>query len=145
MNNRERKVKELMEGFQSLSHSIAFSPVGTGKIHRITPSQWGVLMMIEDRKESTVKDVANVFNITSSAATQLVDGLVNNGHVIREEHAEDRRQVALTLSKNTKTQMEKMKKQFSEHVLKLFEVLSDKEFNQFVFFHKKIFERHLNK
>ena len=145
IKNREQKIKELMEGLQSLKRSMKFHSIGAGKIPRITPSQWGALMIIDGRKESTIKDIANALNITSSATTQLVDGLVANGYVIRKENAEDRRQVSLTLSNKTKTQVESMKKQFNKKFLKFFEVLDDKEFDQFVLLCKKIFERHSNK
>ncbi|MFZ1019775.1 MAG: MarR family transcriptional regulator [Minisyncoccia bacterium] len=145
IKNREQKIKELMEGFRSLKRSMKFNSTKTGRIPRITPSQWGALMIIDGRKESTIKDIANALNITSSATTQLVDGLVVNGYVIRKENPKDRRQVALTLSNKTKTQVESMKKQFSQKFLKFFEVLDDKEFDQFVLLCKKIFERHSNK
>lgn len=131
-----------MEGFQSLKRSMAFHPVGTGTSPRITPSQWGVLMVIEARGDCTVKDVAETLSITSSAATQLVDGLVTSGYVMRDEYAEDRRRVTLALSPKTRTQVEKMKKQFSTQCLVMFEALDDEEFDQFMLLYNKIIERH---
>lgn len=130
-----------MEGFQSLRRSFVFHPAGERNMPRVTPSQWGVLMMLDGRGLSTVKDVAEALRVTSSAATQLVDGLVASGYVMRKEHPEDRRQVVLTLSRKTKNQVEKMKKQFSNQFLEFFEVLDDKEFGQLIMLHKKIFER----
>lgn len=127
-----------MESFQSLRRSMAFRTIGTVKMPRITPSQWGVLMMVEGHGESTVKDVARALGISSSAATQLIDGLVTSGYVVREEFAEDRRRVTLTLSKKTKTQIEKMKGEGARHFLKLFKVLNDEEFDQFILLNKKI-------
>jgi DNA-binding MarR family transcriptional regulator len=141
MIHREQKVKELMESFHSLRRSMAFKPTRATKMPRITPSQWGVLMLIGRPEESTVKDVAKALRISSSAATQLIDGLVVSGYVVREEHAEDRRRVMLTLSSKTKSQFEKMKKQSVERFLKFFEALNDKEFDQYIALNKKIVER----
>ncbi len=141
MNTREQKVTELMENFQSLRRTMVFRPSGLDKMPRITPSQWGVLMMIEASRESTVKDVAETLCITSSAATQLVDGLVVSGYLVRTTSAEDRRSIKLTLSKQTKTQVDKMKKQGIQKFLTLFEVLSNKEFDQYISLNKKIVER----
>ena len=138
MTNRKQKVKELMESFQSLKRSMMFQTAGSLKIPRITPSQWGVVMIVEGLGKTTVKDVAKTLGITSSAATQLIDGLVTSGYVVREEHAEDRRRVTLTLSTKTKKQVEKMKEEGIKHFLKLFEVLSDEEFGQFILLNKKI-------
>ncbi len=143
MSPRKEQVKKLVDGLQSFSRSMAFRPGITRHTPRITPSQWGVLMMIEGRSGSTVKDIARALGITSSAATQLVDGLVTSGYVVREEHAEDRRKVTLTLSNKTKRQVEKMKNESIEQFLKFFEVFTDEEFGQFMSLHQKLFERHL--
>src|SRR5438874_1213861 len=102
MTDRQQKVKELMESFQTLRRSMAFRPSGSGKMPRITPSQWGALMMIGQHTEGTVTDVAKALGISRSAATQLIDGLVASGYVIRKENKSDRRTVSLTLSPKSK-------------------------------------------
>jgi DNA-binding MarR family transcriptional regulator len=56
---------------------MAFRPGMAHRAPRITPSQWGVLMMLEGRSESTVKDVAKALGITSSAATGSMEHAVN--------------------------------------------------------------------
>ena len=138
MPSRRQKVKELLVDLQSLRRAMALRMVGSTNTPRITPSQWGVLVFIEDHGESTVKDVAKALGITSSAATQLIDGLVSNKYIAREMHVEDRRAVVLTLSKKTKAHVDKMKKQGIQKFLKLFEVLNDEEFNQYLVLNKKI-------
>jgi DNA-binding MarR family transcriptional regulator len=145
MTNRKQKVKELLENFQSLRRTMVFHTAPNIKIPRITPSQWGVLMFVEQRGESTVKDVAKTLGITSSAGTQLIDGLVRSGYVLRKTSAHDRRTVILTLSNKTKTQVDKMKKEGLQKFLKFFEVLNDQEFNQYILLNKKIVERFLKK
>jgi DNA-binding MarR family transcriptional regulator len=117
---------------------MAFSMPRSVKMPRITPSQWGVLMFIEQQGESMIKDVAKALGITSSATTQLVEGLVASGYLMRETHAKDRRTVTLILSKKTKGQVEKMKSRSLQEFLKIFEALNDKEFNQYLLLNKKI-------
>lgn len=138
MISRKQKVEEFLIDLQSLKRAMTFRMVGSADIPRITPSQWGVFMFIEERGESTIKDVAKALGITSSAATQLVDGLVSSGYVNRKTDEEDRRAVALTLSKKTKEHVNKMKKQGLQKFLTLFKVLNDKEFNQYLELNKKI-------
>ncbi len=130
-----------MESFGSLRRVMSFHPVRTAKMPRITPAQWGALMLVEQRGKSTVRDVARALGITSSAATQLVDGLVESGYVVKKVNAEDRRVISLTLSSKTKVQVEAMKKQALQKFLKFFEVLNDTEFNQYIMLNKKIVER----
>jgi DNA-binding MarR family transcriptional regulator len=141
MINRKQKIEELIENLHSLKRAMVFGASGDMNIPRITPSQWGVLMFIEQRDGTTVKDIANALEITSSAATQLVDGLVVSRYVARKTSENDRRTVILTLSKNTKTQVDKMKKKALEKFLNFFEVLNDQEFDQYVMLNKKIVEK----
>lgn len=145
MANRKQKVAELLESFGSLRRVMAFHPVSTKKMPRITPSQWGALMLIEQQGESTVRDVARALGITSSAATQLVDGLVASGYVTRKTRAEDRRVVTLALSNTTKKHVDAMKKEVLQKFLTFFDVLSDKEFGQYILLNKKIVKRLLHK
>ena len=122
----------------SLKHRIAFSTHAPHKGPRITPAQWGVLMCVGHGAKSTVKDVAGALSITSSAATQLIDGLVESGYVKRAEDLRDRRSVSLTLSKKTKRQVEAMKGAAILKFLKLFESFTDKEFELYCALSKKI-------
>ena len=138
MGDRKRKVEELVEGLMSLKHRIAFSSHGSHKNPRITPAQWGVLMCVGHADTSTVKDVAGALSITSSAATQLIDGLVKNGYVERVADVRDRRAVALTLSKKTKGRVAAMKEAAIGQFLKLFESFTDKEFELYCALSKKV-------
>ena len=101
-------------------------------------------MLIIQRGKVSVKEVAQTLHVSSSATTQLVDGLVKSGYVKREEDAKDRRTVVLSLSQKTKKRVEEMKKQMVQKFLKVFEVLTDKEFNQFCILHAKVAQRFLN-
>ena len=145
MIDRKQKIGELLEGMRSLRRSMTFRGIGSPAMPRITPSQWGVLMLIEQRGEISVKEAATALRISSSASTQLVDGLVKSNYVERETHTEDRRAVVLTLSKKMKKQVEKMKGQMIQKFLEVFEVLTDKEFNQYCSLHRKILQRFSNK
>lgn len=111
---------------------------------RVTPAQMGMLMVIEQCGESTVKDVAKTLGITSSAATQLVDGLVMGGYLTRKISTEDRRAVTLALSKKSKNQVERMKKHTLERFLTVFKVLNDTEFNRYLALNKKIIQGSLS-
>lgn len=145
MTTRKQKVEELLESFGSLRRVMAFHPVHTAKMPRVTPAQWGALMSIEQQGKSTVKDVSKALGITSSAATQLVDGLVTSGYVTRKTYAEDRRVVTLALSGTTKKHVGAMKKEVLQKFLTFFDVLNDKEFSQYILLNKKIVERLLYK
>ncbi|MFA6006975.1 MAG: helix-turn-helix domain-containing protein, partial [Candidatus Paceibacterota bacterium] len=110
MVNRKEKINELMEGLHSFRRRVAPGVANCMSAPRITPSQWGALMLIEQGTGGTVKDIATALAISSSAATQLVDGLVASGYVVRKEDPKDHRRIALLLSTKTKSHVAKMKK-----------------------------------
>jgi len=129
-----------MEGFHALRRGMSMRTHLSGKAPHITPSQWGVVVMIS-RKAASVKDVALSLGITSSAATQLVDGLVKSGYVVRKTHQEDRRRVTLALSPKTKKKVEQMREKGVEHFLQFFKALNDSEFETYMRLNKKIIEK----
>ena len=105
---------------------------------RISPTQWMALRIVSHNPECTVKTISGKMQISSSAATQLVDKLVENGYVIRKENAGDRREVTLSLADKTGSEVESLKKQALERVNKVFEALDDSELEKFVELLKKI-------
>lgn len=137
MVDRRKKVEELMEGFMSIKYRTAHAARAVKCDANITPAQWGVVMYLR-RGTCTIKDIAAAFSITGPAATQLVNGLVKNGYVVRESDRLDRRMVLLTLSKEAKGHMETMRRLATRQFLKIFKVLNDKEFEQYCVLHKKI-------
>ncbi|MDB5260109.1 MAG: DNA-binding transcriptional regulator, MarR family [Candidatus Nomurabacteria bacterium] len=141
MINRKQKLEELMKSIGTLQRNMAFRGADFNKMNRITPSQWGVVMLIEQQDSTSVKEVANGLGISSSAATQLIDGLVESGYVLRKENIKDRRIAVLTLSNKTKKHVGKMKEQMIKKFIEIYEVLTDKEFNQFCVLHNKIVQR----
>src|SRR5665213_934079 len=141
MTNRKHKIEALLSDFQALRRAMSLKSVKAAGSPRITPSQWGVLTLIELHGKSTVKEVSSALNITSSAATQLVDPLVKSGYLMRKTSTEDRRNVILTLSTKSKKQVDGMKKHALQRFLKVFKVFTDKEFNLYVALNKKLIQR----
>ncbi len=64
----------------------------------LTMAQAGLLMRLHYHAGCGVRDVAEDFGITSAAASQLIDRLVQHGLVERSENPHDRRARILTLS-----------------------------------------------
>ncbi len=140
MKDRKEHIKGLVEDFQALRRAM-HTAGGSMQTPHVTPSQWIVLMFIEQRKKCSVKDVAQALKITSSAATQLIDGLVKSGYVSRKVHTKDRRAVTLTLSKKTVQQVALMKKRVLVKFVTLFSALNDTELVQYCELNKKIIQK----
>ena len=60
--------------------------------------QFSILMQLHHRGACGMSEVSERFEITPAAASQLVDKLVQNGFVVREEDPHDRRAKLLNLT-----------------------------------------------
>src|SRR6266496_1512761 len=60
--------------------------------------QFGILMQLHYRGNCGITDIGDRFDITSAAASQLVDKLVQSGLIQREEDPHDRRAKLLNLT-----------------------------------------------
>lgn len=134
---RKMIIEDLLQDIHAMRHKLM---VGYSSKHHedITPSQSVVLRFVADNQETPIKNIANVLHITSSAATQLVDALVDKGYIIREQSATDRRVSKLSLSPEAKKLLKTFTEQRINKMMKIFEVLTDKELAQFVTLQKKV-------
>jgi DNA-binding MarR family transcriptional regulator len=137
MKNRQQKIQELFEQFQTLRKGIT-PPHVSGDGQGITMSQMRAFFLIEAKSGCTVKEIAETLKITSSAATQLVDGLVAIGYIVRKESSKDRRVAMLNLTRKAINQHQRMKKIMFGQLLRLFKGLNDKELDQYTRLTKKI-------
>lgn len=96
-----------------------------------TPSQWCVLAFLYEHPDLSIKDIAKHMHCSSSAATQMVDGLVEKKSVQRKVHPKDKRSICLSLSPAMKRDMQRLHKQKLQHLSQLFHSLSDAEVAQF--------------
>lgn len=101
-------------------------------------AQLGALMALSHQTNLGVKDLAQCSGMTSSAATQLVNGLVRSGWVTRKAVAGDRRKVALQLSLKGKLTLRKLTAERAAIFAKKLSVLSDSELEQLKAIQEKI-------
>ncbi len=66
----------------------------------LSMSQFNILMQLHHKGACGISDISERFDITSAAASQLVDKLVQSGFVERTEDPSDRRAKTLKLTSN---------------------------------------------
>ena len=138
MSTRIQLIEEILHSFHAIRNITKNKSLHLGDKSRITHSQWFVLTMIEHFNKKSVKDIAEAMEMSSSAATQLVDPLVQGGYVIRQEDPEDRRLVQLELSPKGKKHIAATKNKRINEMAEIFDALTDKELEEFVRLHKKV-------
>ncbi len=144
MANRKKVIEELLQSIHAMRHKLMVG-YSCKKEVAITPSQGCVLRFVAVNGSANVKAIAQALNITSSAATQLIDALVINGYLVRRSSRDDRRVSALSLSQKA----HKLFKEFKEHgvqkMTELFDVLTDKELEEYAQLNKKIIGKLIHK
>ena len=145
MANRKQLIEDILSGFHAIRHKMKAKAVHSGLKNRITHSQWFVLGIIEHCKKTNIKDVSEALGMSSSAATQLVEGLVQSGYVVRRADPKDRRAVELALSLKGKKRIATMREKRLHEMAKVFDALSDGELQTYVRLHKKITSKFLDK
>ena len=151
MTSRQQYIESIIESVYAIRRKLMVC--GSAKVsvrrpqkeHSITHSQWAVLAVVIRLKHAGIKEIAEALNMTSSAATQLVDELVKKEYLLRKGDAKDRRALSLTLSDMCKTQMNELKSKRIERFITIFDGLNDKELAQYASLNKKIASGILNK
>jgi DNA-binding MarR family transcriptional regulator len=68
---------------------------GLGNAHGLTPAQVKVLLQLGTRRQMTVGEIAAALDCSMPAASELVDRLVDAGHLLRASDPSDRRRVLI--------------------------------------------------
>jgi DNA-binding MarR family transcriptional regulator len=138
MSTRNQLIEQLLYSFHTIKNITKAKSLHLGHQGSVTHSQWFVLTMIEHFKKSNIKEIADALDMSSSAATQLVDVLVQVGLVIRQEDPNDRRSVQLELSPKGKKHIADTKTERINEMAEIFDGLTKDELEEFVRLHKKI-------
>ncbi len=95
-----------------------------------TGAQFGMLATVFREKTLGIKDLAKLFCMTSSAVTQLVNGLVDDKLLTRTVHKDDRRKMHIALTAKGEKLLLQAKKERRLAMEKLLAPLNDVEVRQ---------------
>ena len=102
---------------------------------------WAMVIIMQAGKNRIhIKDLAGHLRMTSSAVTQLVDGLVKEKLLLRTADLADRRKIGVSLTAQGRKELEEAKRQKFITISKLFESLSDNEIEQLYTIQQKIID-----
>jgi DNA-binding MarR family transcriptional regulator len=127
MESRRRLIQDIFESMMLLKRRIAkpkrFLP-GAGDL---PPAQGIVLRIVAMRESLSVKEIAELLQVSGSAVTQIVDALVKAGLLMRETNPEDRRTLRLSLTGEGRSKLEEFKKTHLENLGLILTPLSEPE------------------
>jgi DNA-binding MarR family transcriptional regulator len=93
----------------------------------ITPLQIEAMMMIFDREQTKMSELAKFLNLQNSGATQLINGLVSQDKVLRSEDINDRRITLIQLTPYWKLRIKKLKQKHDQILTSMFDKLTQDE------------------
>ena len=111
-------------------------------ISNCSPAQNHVLMLVGISKSIGVKHLAEKLRVTSGAATQHIDALEKAGLLTRTINKSNRREVVVETTKKGKAIFEKIRRNKSALLSKLFEDLSDNELSTLVKLIEKVSKKY---
>ena len=140
--SREKLLQDFSTNFDALRR-VGMMRHSQEAAHKHLPShaQMGVLFTIAHRGAQTTKELSQLFGLTSSAVTQLVNGLVKDGLLERKGDARDGRKANIQLTKKGKNVLVKSKQLRIKRMQEVLAPLSDKELAQLVKIQTKIVEQ----
>jgi DNA-binding MarR family transcriptional regulator len=128
---REQTIQVIFENFEAFRRAAFMRKAELLQGRQLpTHAQIGVMFMLRHLGPLNIKDLAAQFRMTSSAATQLVDGLVKDCLVKRTEDSKDRRKTSLELTAKGSQVLIKARKFRLQNMNNVFQVLSNEELAQ---------------
>ncbi|MDD5251035.1 MAG: MarR family transcriptional regulator [Patescibacteria group bacterium] len=139
--NRRQQLEEFWEDVEILRRKTILCVSALLAKHDLTHPQGLALLVLGDHEGLGVKDIAGFFGVTSSAATQLLDGLLKKGYIQRKQNSTDRRALVITLTPKARRFFVAMKKHQLALSEKILSVLNDSELSNYAKYMKKIVEQ----
>lgn len=137
MVDRKKIIEGLLHNIHAMRHKLMVSYSGAKKAP-VTPSQGCALRFIAKNSPANVKAVAKALQISSSAATQLIESLVTKGYLMRRHAVHDRRVISLTVTPKAQKLFIEFKKQGLKKMTMLFSALTDEELAQYAALNARI-------
>jgi DNA-binding MarR family transcriptional regulator len=138
MDKRKQLIEKVIENIYELRKRISIEMHLYFTQANITHSQGLVLNLIKKKGIINIRDLASLLSMTSSAATQLVDSLVNKGFLIRKRNPQDRRTLKIELTEKAQKQFEILKSKSFETLSSIFNILDDEELSKYYEINNKL-------
>lgn len=116
----EEIVPAVMRGFAKMQTNELFK----GKI---TLPQFFILSHLYKQGESNMSELANVMEVTTAAATGMVDRLVISGYVMRLYDPKDRRVINIKLTQKGSSMVQRISHQRKQITSEIFGKISEEE------------------
>lgn len=145
MDDRKKLIEKILENISAIKREVTTEMHALFNEMSVTHSQWIALHFVKKNRDINIKDLANLLGVTSSAATQIVDGLVKKELLSRKRNPDDRRTLKIELSEKSKNQFDLIKDKNFKILSSLFDVLDNNELLKYCELNNKVVSKILLK
>lgn len=133
MTKRDETIQEILESMGCIMRRAKREMHFAHNEHGLTRQQIHILMMIHHAESGkTAKELAQLLEVTPSAITQFVDGLVEKGLVKRAQNNEDRRAIPIKLTDAARDMFVAFRKSYYAAIAPQFRGFTEEELAQFL-------------
>jgi MarR family transcriptional regulator, organic hydroperoxide resistance regulator len=138
MPDRKKQITGIIENFRAVFKAMTrITPPLLSKLD-ITQTQMFILSLVKENEGLSLKELAAMLGISSSAATQQVNDLVERGYLNREINDADRRFVKISLSETMSNPIGVFEDSLIERFSDIFNEFSDEELEIYSNLNRKI-------
>jgi DNA-binding MarR family transcriptional regulator len=138
MTTREQLIDEYMQVMATVQRQVLPIKASSAASQGLSRPQAEALHLLSCRPSATIKLMAELLGISSSAATQLTEGLVQMDLVNRVASTEDRRVVEVSLTASGKKKVVGLRDAAKDHIVELLQGLDDKDIVDLLVLLKKL-------
>lgn len=127
--NAEDTVKNLVE-LLPLFQAKLLKPAIKILRDTISPQQFHVIMVIDDKKSVNMTELANELLISKPQLTPIINKLIQKNYLVRENSPEDRRIINISLTQLGKDILEQRKEYFYKVIAQKISTLQTEELEE---------------
>lgn len=142
MPNRKQTVSKILGSFQIIRRALLQQVAEHQSCHEprdsISLAQQMTLLTVAARGAMSVKDIAAARMISSSAATQVVNSLVDKGLLVRSQDTRDRRATVVTLGERYEQLVATRTENAATYLKPVFDALTTEELQEYERLNRKL-------
>ncbi|HMQ09229.1 MAG TPA: MarR family transcriptional regulator [Candidatus Nanoperiomorbaceae bacterium] len=128
--NREQHIEAIFKNFHAIKRAYSHGSRFSHRHFGVTMTQASVLMLLMHEGRKTMGELALALGVSKSAVTQLLNSLIEQGFIERNQDEQDRRVAYVELSRDGVRHLRRVRRGGARQITQLFDLLTDEELQQ---------------
>ena len=141
MKQRSERIESIFQNFRAIRREFSHGSRFSSRHFGMTMTQASALMLLMQEGRKTMGEIASALGVSKSAASQLLEGLIEKGFVERMRDEEDKRVAYVSISRAGLRHFKHMRDRGGKRITQMFDLLDDTELEQIEAITTKLVER----